>query len=189
MQRSLQDEKNHLRAIAKERRSGLVDDSISCRIRENIEQWPVFQQAQTVLTFAALPGEVDLLPLMAQYPQKQWYLPRVITEEQITFYRVLNAAALLPGQFGILEPEVNPEMELQVKNPDLVFVPALLIDVQGVRLGFGRGYYDRFLATLDAGVKMATPIPEVSVFPSVPQEPWDVSMHWGITELGIRSFT
>ncbi len=62
------------------------------------------------------------------------------------FYYIRSRNELAPGCFGVLEP--NPDMATlwQPEEGGLCLVPALCYDLRGYRLGYGKGYYDRFLA-------------------------------------------
>lgn len=101
---------------------------------------------RTIATFAAMPGEVDLLPLLERFPGHRWALPRVAGDE-LVFHEIRDLAQELiaTGPFGIREPAAH----LPVVSPpdvDLWLCPGLAFDAHGGRLGHGRGYYDRSLA-------------------------------------------
>ncbi len=98
--------------------------------------------AKTVLLYSALGAELDVSPLLQHALQngKRAALPRVISDTQM---ESISANGLLEkGAFGILEPigEVIPPQEL-----DLVIVPLLAFTPDCFRMGWGRGYYDRYL--------------------------------------------
>ncbi|NJK72370.1 MAG: 5-formyltetrahydrofolate cyclo-ligase, partial [Synechococcaceae cyanobacterium SM2_3_60] len=71
--------------------------------------------------------------------------------------------------------------------PDLVLVPAIAIDHHGTRLGFGGGYYDRYLATLPESVLRIGIVPMACLSAQpLPRDPWDVPLHGYVTEAGLR---
>jgi 5-formyltetrahydrofolate cyclo-ligase len=188
MEQTVAQEKKQLRAKARKHRLCLDIQDISDAIRHNISQWPLFQQAKTILAYAALPDEVDLLPLVEKNPDKQWYLPRVILPNHLEFYRYQPGDILETGHFGIEEPSTTSSALLPDTPVDLVFVPCLMLDKTGNRLGFGKGYYDQFLARMASDLNSVCVVPQDLLVDALPREPWDVLMRWGITELDITRF-
>jgi 5-formyltetrahydrofolate cyclo-ligase len=94
---------------------------------------------------------------------------------------LLSLSELVGGPYGILEPRMCrpvPVSELQV-----VVVPALAVDSKGRRLGFGAGFYDRFLA----GVTVPTIalVYDFQIAANVPQENTDIPVSYAVTDTGI----
>ncbi len=175
--------KSELRQTARTLRQGLDMAALSRAIQAQLTQWEVFHRAQTVLTYAALTDEVDLLALVGLAPEKQWYLPRVMSGTDLGFYRYEAGDTLIVGPYGIREPledggELSPETRV-----DLVLVPGLMVDREGTRLGFGKGYYDRALTLLQPEGVTVCPLPQalLSEVP-LPMDPWDVPVGWAVTE-------
>ena len=80
---------------------------------------------------------------------KQVFTPRCFkAEDRMTFHRITSFDDLEEGRFGLLEPKAHCEQYLPVKNA-LCVTPALAYDLSGHRLGFGRGFYDRFLSDFE----------------------------------------
>lgn len=117
---------------------------------------PAWVHAQTVAVTASLPFEVDTRPIMAAAWQagKTVGLAKVVDRE-LTFVGISTDSTLTVGQsFGILEPENG--RQLKKSAIDLVLVPGLAFNEEGLRVGFGGGYYDRFLADYEgASVSLA----------------------------------
>lgn len=181
-------DKKQLRQDAKALRQQLDSALLSRGIRAQITQWPAFEEAQVILAYAALPQEIDIMPLLAQYPQKQWYLPRIVSATQMAFHQVAAGDALVPNAFGIPEPLQDARLLANTQDVAMVFVPALMLDQQGYRLGFGRGYYDRFLPTLPAQAITACLVPQTLWTVHLPKEAWDKPVAWGIHENGLVHF-
>lgn len=109
--------------------------------------WPVLREARTILTYLAFRNEIDLSPLFDRLLGKQWVVPRIAGRWLVLY--PYDPTRLVRHRFGMLEPAPD----LPVIDPatlDVVLVPGVAFDRQGVRLGFGGGYYDRFLPTTPA---------------------------------------
>jgi 5-formyltetrahydrofolate cyclo-ligase len=145
-------------------------------VHDALEHWLGTQPGlRRIAVFAALPGEVDLLAFIARHHDRIWVYPR-IGGDSLTFHAVQNPAAeLVSGMFGLREP--SPAVaEIAIDRIDAFLCPGLAFDVHGGRLGRGRGFYDRILATaridaLKIGVCFASQIVEDTF-----AEPHDVRM-------------
>lgn len=126
---------------------------------------PSFTQAQHIVAYAAMDGELDPAPLVAAAlaAGKSVYLPATGADR----FERTDAGARSP-----LSPTTD----------DVVFlVPGLAFDPRGVRLGRGRGWYDRLLAQHPRGIRIGLAY-EFQVVPCLPEAPWDVRMHAVVTE-------
>jgi len=109
---------------------------------------PEMAAARTVMAFLTMAGEIDTAPLIrgCLRESRRVYAPQSLkrTKRMIPL-RLRSLEELRPGAYGILEP-VGDEA-CRPEDIDLILVPALGFDRQGVRLGKGAGYYDRFMAS------------------------------------------
>jgi 5-formyltetrahydrofolate cyclo-ligase len=168
-----------VRKLIKERKQQLSKDEQICLseiIVQHIEQCEAFRTAHSVLCYWPLADEVQIEPLIDKYWQtKQFYLP-VVRGDEIEVRLFRGRDHMQTGLFGILEPVG----EAYAGEVDLVIVPGVAFDVQGHRLGRGRGYYDRFLPSTRArkiGVAF-----RLQMVDAVPADEWDVVMDEVITE-------
>jgi 5-formyltetrahydrofolate cyclo-ligase len=134
-----------------------------------------WQQARSILFHAPMMGELDVWPLVGEALQsgRKVALPRFVPEDN--FYVVCEIentdGDLQPGQFGIREPAEDCH-QISLNRLDLLLVPGVAFDLQGRRLGRGKGYYDQLLA------EVRGPICGVAfddqIVAEVPLEPHDV---------------
>jgi 5-formyltetrahydrofolate cyclo-ligase len=155
------------------------------RICQRLVEWPVFQQAQTVMAYMAFGNEISLLPLMDQSRDKRWVIPRTEARpEPHLILHLYDPARLVRHRFGMLEPDVSlPAIE--PGELDLVLVPGLAFDRRGYRLGFGGGFYDRFLPHVTAG-KVGI-VAQVLLVEHVPNDRFDRRVDYVASEAGISA--
>ena len=141
-----------------------------------------FQSAALVLFFAPLPIEADLWPLLEESfaTGKIVALPRFNPAGQSYIAcRIQNLQdEIISGQFSIREPRTNC-VEIPSREIDLVLVPGIALDLQGRRLGRGKGFYDRLLAEI-RGVKCGIAFDE-QIVEKIPAEPHDIRMDFILT--------
>lgn len=149
-------------------------------ICKNIEGWDIFQRSQTILTYMPIKSEADPTPLLKLYPQKKWVIPRIIPEEdhRMVFHRY-EPNRLIFHPFGMAEPA--PDLPtIQPEEIELTLSPGLAFDRHGFRLGYGGGYFDRFLENLK-GVSVGITY-HALLLDTIPHAAHDISMHWVVTE-------
>jgi 5-formyltetrahydrofolate cyclo-ligase len=159
----------------------------SAKIREFIAGSPLFHQANTIFSFAALPGEPDLGELVTTHPEKRWAYPKVGDDDRLSFYTVQSGQTLSRGTLGISEPAPLPEGLQHPSTPDLIFVPGVGFDLRSLtRLGRGKGHYDRYLALV---LEEKRPVTFLGVsftiqLTALEREAHDIPMHRLVTEDG-----
>ncbi|MCJ2543290.1 5-formyltetrahydrofolate cyclo-ligase [Thermostichus vulcanus] len=163
-------EKARLRQHFRQVRQGLDTGILSQKISAHLARNPYLLEAKTILAYVAFGSEVDLGSLFAALPEKRWGIPRCLPHRQMQWHRY-NPEALVRNRFGLLEPAPSSEV-LDPDAADLILVPALACDRVGGRLGYGGGYYDRFLQnrlTPKWGI-----VPQACLLEDpLPQDDWD----------------
>ncbi len=136
---------NILRRRASHRRA----EEDSRKIAERFLQLPQLKKAKNILLYYPHKNEVDtqyIINQLANSKKFNLYLPKVSGKE-ILPVKVKDLSSLKKGYAGIMEPEgeyISPE------KIDIVVVPAVAYDLKGHRLGYGKGFYDRFLKNIQA---------------------------------------
>ena len=132
-----------------------------------------------------LRGEADLR-LLAEQPGtgSRLALPRV-AHGRLSYRAWQPDRALSPDDTGIPAPTQGPELE--PAQLGLILAPALACDQQGIRLGYGGGWFDRLRGDpVWAGVPALTVLPAGCVLDALPRDPWDVPFHGRLDEHGVH---
>lgn len=119
----------------------------SREITRKVLDLPSWKTAKTVMAFRSMPEEPDTQALLetALREGKTLLLPRCLDGQRMAALPVKDLEDLRPGRLGIQEPPM-PEEGMDLPEPDLILVPCMAAAPNGIRLGHGAGYYDRFLA-------------------------------------------
>ena len=161
-------DKNTLRKQAKEIRKTLDTEKISADLASQIRQSKIFENSKNVMLFYPTKYEVNLLSLIEE--NKNFYLPRVNDKKlEVCMYK--KGDRLKKSSLGIYEP-INQTVAPEIL--DLIIVPALICDKKKYRLGYGGGYYDRFLKKVKCNTICA--IPKELYIEELPIDEYDIKM-------------
>lgn len=139
-------DKNELRKIARNKRNSLSSDEIfrlSNIITTKLYNHPWFIEAKTIGFYASLPKEVDTILLLEQALQKKRIALPKVDGDEMKFYRIKALKDLKEGSFNVYEP-TTPYLTRPNKM-DLIIVPMLSFNSNKYRIGYGKGYYDKYL--------------------------------------------
>ena len=128
-------------------------------------------------------GEYDARPLVQGLRGRGAVtaLPVVVAPGRPLEFRAWHPdIALAPGPLGIPYPEASEAIV-----PTVILVPMIGWDAAGHRLGYGGGYFDRTLATLDPHPTSIGVGYELSRIATIHPQPWDIPMDWVVTERGV----
>ena len=170
-----------LRKNAKIIRNNIERDIVSAQINSKILNWNIYKKSQNIMLFYPVNTEISLLGLLKEN-NKNFYFPAVNGD---SMYPVLYnpEKGFKTGKYNIMEPVGNKLSNYNVL--DLIFVPALAVDTAGFRLGYGKGYYDRFLEEISAQCTTVVPISSELIFKELPKDKHDKSVDYIISENGI----
>lgn len=159
-------------------------------ICEAIKSSISFRHSNIILFYSAIKSEIDLSELMDYCFEnnKRVALPKCnVDDHTMKFHYIEKKSDLSTGAYGILEPSedspiFDPATEIQ---SSLCLIPGLTFDVYGYRLGYGKGYYDKFLRTYN-GCKMGITYTEL-ISRMLPKSKFDVHCDIIMTEKGLKS--
>ena len=115
------------------------------KIAEKVFADKHFKEAQTVFVYASYKSEAETFLIIQKAFQsgKRVAAPKVQGEEMF-FYEIKSVEDFLPGYQGILEPSNEGKEPIVPTDSDVMLVPGAVFDCQGGRIGYGKGYYDRY---------------------------------------------
>ncbi len=132
--------KNQLRKIALEKRKNLPVKEYGEKIIQQLFSLEEYKKAKNIICYYPLKYEVNTL-LCLEDTSKNWFLPKVNGANlDICPY---CKEKIKSGSYNIKEPLTDKILSYQ--NIDIIIIPAVAADKNGYRLGYGKGFYDRFL--------------------------------------------
>ena len=132
-----------------------IKDEKDTAIANQVRRLWQYENNSILLVYVSTSIEVDTFRIIRQAIEdgKKVAVPRCIPDSRnMEFYYIDSTDELEPGMFGVLEPKVDPNRLYQEKDGGLCIVPAFSYDWQGYRLGYGKGYYDRFLSRFEGNI-------------------------------------
>ena len=158
--------------------SAELRDITSGKIHENLKKISSYANSQNIACYSSIGSEINTRNIMLNILEqgKNLLLPRVINDN-LEFYVVPNLEKLEKGSFEIMEPKDSCK---KAERIDCVLVPTIAVSKSGVRLGYGNGYYDRFLSSIDA-VKISLTYSK-QIVKSIPTDSHDIKIDWIVTE-------
>ena len=158
--------------------SAELRDIASEKIHENLKKNSSFINAQNIACYFPIGSEVNTHNIMLDTLEqgKNLLLPKIIGDN-IEFYIVSNLEKLEKGRFEIMEPKDSCE---KAKKIDCMLIPTVGVSKLGVRLGYGHGYYDRFLSSTDT-MKISLTYSK-QIVKSIPSDSHDIKIDWIVTE-------
>ena len=133
------------------------------------------------------PGSIEMVDMLLQRARRVLLPVARTTADNVPLplrWGEYRPGALVPGPWGLLEP-AEPVLPVSaLGEADLVIVPALAVDHQGVRLGRGRGFYDRSLGGRDPQARLVAMVRDAEFVGELPAEAHDVPMTHVITPRG-----
>ncbi|WP_300726231.1 5-formyltetrahydrofolate cyclo-ligase [uncultured Bacteroides sp.] len=178
--------KKEIRKAVAERKKTYIPDELRRKsevLLSALEQYPLFQRAETVLLYYSLPDEVFTHEFVARWSKEKEIILPVVTGDTLELCRYEGPESLKKGSYGIDEPtgiRLKDYSHIQ-----LAIIPGVGFDMEGNRLGRGKGYYDRLLPQLNA-YKIGICF-QFQIIPQLPTDTFDIRMDEVWTEEGCIS--
>lgn len=154
-------------------------------ITENVLELDVFKNAETVFIFKTMGKEFDTESLIQNALEngKRVGFPRVISiDEGMMVHEYKEGDQLVESYYGAMEPSASAD-EIKVEELDLVIMPCVTSNNKGERIGYGGGFYDRFLSNYD-GITVLPIFNELQTA-DIPVEDHDQKVDYVVTESSV----
>jgi 5-formyltetrahydrofolate cyclo-ligase len=159
-------------AARKRAQSESTLDALSRDVLTSLECHPAFREANTILMYHSLPDEVRTWDFVDRWCGSKRILLPVVVGDDLELRLYSGRDSLRVGAYNILEP-VGPVFS-DYDSIDLAVVPGVAFTADGIRLGRGKGYYDRLLPRIKAR-KIGICFP-FQILHSIPAESFDIRM-------------
>lgn len=182
--------KNVIRKKMIEYRDSLDNDirkKWDANIFNNLINSCFYKEADSIFTFVSFKSEVNTHKIIehALKQRKTIYVPKIESKEKgMEIFKITKFEDLKKGYFGILEPTEGCTNG-KSSDIDLILMPGVAFDRHGGRIGYGAGFYDRFLSSMKKKVDKIALAYKFQVLDEVPMEDKDVRIDGIITEEGI----
>ena len=179
--------KKQLRKMMLDRRKNLSDDYLSqasAAIQRQVLSLPLFQSAKSIFLYISMEKEPSTMLVLRRALEegKQVYAPKCVNDEKMLAVRLRSISDLIPGRMGILEPADCAETAAP-GTLDVILVPCVCASADGKRLGYGGGYYDRFLSARNGNAVCLCF--QKMLYDDIPVTETDVRMPFVLTENGL----
>lgn len=148
-------DKKTLRQIMKTKRQNMSQEEWlfhSQKIHQKVLAHPIYQKAKTVGIYVHLPLEVETCSLIERIRKEKNVCVPKVQGDHMNFYMIDSLNDLKEGCFHVKEPQTTTYV--QPEDIDVLMIPMLAFDKHLHRLGYGKGYYDRYLSNRFQGYKL-----------------------------------
>ena len=175
--------RQYYRTLRKER-TAQEKQRLDLAMQERFCASACYRNSKVLLLYAATIAEPETEWILSQALQDEKIvgLPKCLPERQMVFCQVTNSQQLHRGAYGILEPDAAcPTLKSLPETGCVCLVPGLAFDRAGYRLGYGGGYYDRFLQQHPQLIRVGY-CPSMHIAETLPREETDCPVQYLITE-------
>jgi 5-formyltetrahydrofolate cyclo-ligase len=181
--------KKELRKKVQELRDAIDPEQrklLSARVADNLWSVPEFASAASILFFISFRSEVDTVPMIRHALDEGKVVCVPCTDDgnkSMVASRIFDLESDLEvGNYDIPEPKKECLRPILAENIDVVLMPGVAFDVSGGRLGYGGGYYDRFLEKCGPRCALIAVAFEIQIIDHVPCADHDHHIHKVVTE-------
>ena len=147
-------------------------------MQKKLKKIYAFKNAQKIGVYYPIGSEILTQNIIQELISngQEVFLPKVI-DEKMEFRKITDFSSLEKGSFDIMEPKDDCKVN---NSLDVILVPTVGISPSGVRLGYGHGFYDKFLA--EHKTTTISLILEKQIIKNIPKSEYDILMDWIVTE-------
>lgn len=157
---------------------------ISSEITDNFfsHKLDIFPENKSIMLYSSFRNEAatDKIIEILFSQNKKICLP-ACENDNITVYEYTGPSCLKKDRFGILSPDPDLCPRACLSDIHMVIVPGIAFDIEGKRIGFGKGYYDRFLVKIPHAIKTGFCY-EYQIAENIPADRYDIPMDYLLTE-------
>jgi len=157
----------------------------SYKIQERLFRLPEFVRAKTILFYVATRDEVkteSMIKKALEYGKRVVVPISNVKERTLNLSEIKDFDELEPGAFNIPEPKKQFLRPVSSEEIDLVIVPGVAFDEKGNRIGYGMGFYDRFLRNVKKHILVIGLAYEFQIIKKIPVDDKDVTVHKVVSE-------
>lgn len=172
--------RKNVKEIRKKTNSTIIDE-LSCVICSKLISLKCYSESKTLFLYNSINNEVNTNELISYSKKcgKILAFPAVIGEEML-FYRIDSEKDIKTGYMGIIEPIPSPDRLLDLEA-GVIIVPGVAFDRKCNRAGYGKGFYDRYLAKHKKLVKIGLGF-DFQIFDELVTDEYDIPLDYVITE-------
>lgn len=159
------------------------------KILNNFMSSKLFIESTNIMCFVSFGSEVDTHSIIQNSLEnsKKIFVPYIEEgKKEMKISQIESFDDLVPGRFNILEPKADKIREASKDDLDLIIVPGLVFDKKGYRIGYGGGYYDKFMASMKKNTKkLGISFNFQLINDKLPKDEFDIPVNYILTEKGI----
>ncbi|MDU2121445.1 MAG: 5-formyltetrahydrofolate cyclo-ligase [Clostridium celatum] len=143
----------------------------------------IYKKAKKIFTYVSFGSEIDTIKFInhALNDNKKIYIPKTDkSKKEMVAIRINSLDNMNVDKWGILEPKVVDKNKIE-KNFDLILIPGLAFDRNGNRIGYGGGYYDKYLSQIKETSNKIVLAYDFQIVNNIENEPHDIKTNYIIT--------
>lgn len=143
-----------------------------------------YQKSKVIALYSNISSEVETKELIKiSLENKKVVLPKINKDNTMDFYEIKYLKDLEIGAFNIKEPKVKNKKPIRKEEIDLIIIPGICFDKNRNRIGYGKGYYDKYLS--NTNIKKIGLCYEEQITKEIKSDKTDISLDYLITEIKI----
>lgn len=179
-------DKKNLRKIMIEKRDMIDEEKevFDTKIKLDLLNTDLYKKSKNIFIYIGFGSEINTKDIISCFfnDNKSVYVPKTnIETKEMNAVKIDSFENLVENRYGILEPN-NDEEILNKKDLDLIILPGVAFDYDGGRVGYGGGYYDRYLESISKSITKVALVYDFQLLDKVPCEDHDIKADYIITE-------